>query len=50
MKKSEAYRNAIFAVMDYKDIPQEDKLAVLKLLIDEEELALYIEQEEAKNA
>lgn len=50
MKKSEVYRKAIFSVMDYKDISQEDKLVVLKELINDEEIALYCEKQEEKKA
>lgn len=44
MKKSEAYKIAMFAVMGYDAIGKENKLDVLKILIDEEKFALYSEK------
>lgn len=46
MKKSEALKLAMFAVMGYDAICKADKLEVLKVLIDEESTALFVEKEE----
>ena len=46
MKKSEALKLAMFAVLGYDAIGKADKLEVLKVLIDEERIALYSEKEE----
>ena len=46
MKKSEALKLAMYAVMGYDAIGKEAKLKVLKVLIDEENIALYCEKGE----
>lgn len=49
MKASTALRMAQYAVMEAQSIEVEDKLEILKVLMDKEELALYMEEVEAKN-
>ena len=51
MKKSIAYNLAQIAVMMSPNISPENRLEILKVLMEDESLALYIEkQEEAKKA
>ena len=48
MKPSTALRMAQYAVMEAKSIDVEDRLEIIKILMDKEELALYMEEAEAK--
>jgi hypothetical protein len=48
MKKSLAYKLAQFAVLRDKDLHDTEKLQVLRVLIDAEDLARFTEQEEEK--
>ena len=51
MKKSEIYHYAQIAVLNAAAIAPETKLEVLRVLIDDESLATYTEeQEDSKNA
>ena len=51
MKKSEAYHLAQIAVVSTATIAPESKLEILRILIDDENLANFCEeQEEKKNA
>ena len=49
MKASTALRMAQYAVMEAQSIEVEDRLEILKVLMDKEDLALYMEEAEAKN-
>ena len=49
MKASTALKLAQFAVMEAQSITREEKLEIIKILIDKEDLALYMEEVEAKN-
>lgn len=48
MKPSTALRMAQYAVMEAKSITREEKLEIIKILLDKEDLALYREEAEAK--
>lgn len=48
MKESEAYQLAEMAVVNSPCLSAQDKLAVLRVLFDKEDLALYIERKEEK--
>lgn len=48
MKKSELYHLAQIAVINAPCIAPETKIEVLKILIAEENLALYVEEKEEK--
>lgn len=45
MKKSEIYRKAQYAVVDNFPMKAEEKMEILRLLIKEEDLALFCEKE-----
>ena len=45
MKESNAYHMAAIAVMKSHDIAEQDKLDVLRVLLEKEDLALYIEKQ-----
>lgn len=49
MKPSTALRMAQYAIMEAQSITREEKLEIIKILMDKEELALYMEEVEAKN-
>lgn len=48
MKKSEIYHLAQMAVLNTATISPENKLEIIKVLMDDEGLALYCESQEAK--
>lgn len=48
MKKSEIYHLAQIAVITSPSIAPESKIEVMRVLLDEEHLALYVEEREAK--
>ena len=48
MKKSEAYHLAQVAVLLSSSIAPENKIEILKLLMDDESLALYTEKQKEK--
>ena len=48
MKKSEAYYLAQIAVVNSHCIPPEKKLVILKTLMHEEDLAIFVEEQEEK--
>lgn len=48
MKKSEIYQLAQIAVVSSPCIAPESKVAILRVLFNEEDLSLYIEEREAK--
>ena len=48
MKKSEAYHLAQIAVLNTATITPENKLEILKVLFDAEELAIYTEEKEVE--
>ena len=50
MKKSDHYKIAITAVIEYGDIEQEDKIETLETLFDDLGHAKWREAEEAKKA
>ena len=47
MKKSELLEKAIICVIENKVLPISTKLEILRVLMQEESLALYIEKEKA---
>ena len=49
MKKSELYHLAQIAVITTTTISVESKIEVMKVLIDQESLALFCEEQEEKN-
>lgn len=49
MKKSEMYRLAQFAVLNSLSIEAEKKLEILRVLMDDENLAKYSERQKEKN-
>lgn len=49
MKASTALRMAQYAVMEAQSIDVEDRLEIIKVLMEKEELAQYMEEVEAKN-
>ena len=50
MKKSEAYHLAQIAVINSPSIAPENKIKVMKILLEDENLALFVEDREAKAA
>lgn len=50
MKKSEIYHLAQIAVITSPSIAPESKIEVMRVLLDEEHLALYVEERDAKKA
>lgn len=48
MKKSAAYRVAQIAVMGIDTLSPEDRLAIISILMEDEKLALWCEEQEAK--
>jgi len=50
MKKSDAYKLAQIAVISTATIAPENKLAILSILINDEKLALYCEEQEENEA
>ena len=48
MKKSEAYRVAQVAVLGVDTLSPEDRLAIISILMEDEKLALWCEEQEAK--
>lgn len=48
MKKSVAYNVAQIAVLKSQNISAEDKLEILRVLMDDENIAIYVEEREAK--
>ena len=48
MKKSELYHLAQIAVLDSPCIAPENKIELLKILIDDESVAAFCEEQEAK--
>lgn len=50
MKKSEAYNMAQIAIITTPTISPENKLEILRVLIEDEGIALYFEEQEAKKA
>lgn len=50
MKKSEAYHLAQIAVVQSPNIAPENKTEILKVLISEENLALFCEKQDEKTA
>ena len=50
MKKSEAYHLAQIAVVNSPNISPEGKIDILAILIDDERIAVYCEECEAKKA
>ena len=50
MKKSEMFKIAQMAVVDSHKINVEDKLEILRELMDKEDLAKYVEKKEAEEA
>ncbi len=48
MKKSEIYHLAQIAVINSPSISPENKIEVMRVLLDEEHLALFVEEREAK--
>lgn len=50
MKKSELYHLAQIAVIATATISVESKIEVLRELFEKEELALFVEEQEAENA
>lgn len=49
MKKSDLYRLAMKAVLDVQ-YPKDTTLAILKVLFEDEKVALFIEEKEKENA
>lgn len=47
MKKSEIYKLAQIAVLKLQDLPEEDKLEALRVLMGDEKLARFGEEREA---
>ena len=50
MKKSIAYNLAQIAVMGCQNIAPENKLEILRVLMDDENLAMFVEQQEQEMA
>lgn len=50
MKKSEVYKIAQSAIIRTQWIDATDKLEILRVLMDDEDLAKYVEEQEAKEA
>jgi hypothetical protein len=50
MKKSEAYHLAQIAVINSPSIAPERKIEIMRVLLDDENLALFVEEQEAKKA
>ena len=50
MNKSEIYHLAQIAVITSPSISPENKIEVMRVLLDEEQLALYVEERDAKKA
>ena len=50
MKKSELYTIAITCVIDDKDYPAETKIGVIERLLEDRNVALYVESKEGENA
>jgi hypothetical protein len=50
MKKSEIYHLAQIAVINSPSIAPEHKIEVMRILLDDESLALFVEDQEAKKA
>lgn len=50
MKKSEFYRSAQIAVINSRNLPVETKIEVLRILFEDEDLALYQEKQEETKA
>jgi hypothetical protein len=48
MKKSDVFRFASYVVMGDKTLNSEDKAKILRVLFEEEDLALFVEKEELK--
>lgn len=48
MKKSMAYKLAQMAVLDYPRLNYEQKLEILRVLMEAEDLALFCEKQEEK--
>ena len=48
MKKSEIYKMAQKAVLNYQAYPAEEKLEILRELMDKEETAKFVEDREEK--
>ena len=50
LKKSELYRKAQYAVADSFAMPHDEKIAILRLLMEQEDIALFCEKQEAEKA
>ena len=50
MKKSEIYHLAQIAVINSPSISPESKIEVMRILLEDENLALFVEDREAKEA
>jgi hypothetical protein len=50
MKKSEIYHLAQIAVINSPSISPESKIEVMRILLEDESLALFVEDREAKEA
>lgn len=48
MKKSEMYKYAQCAVVDVPNLTTLTKLEILRVLMEQEDVALYVEEQEAK--
>lgn len=49
-KRSELYKKAQYAVADSFAMPHDEKIAILRLLIEQEDIALFCEKQEAEKA
>lgn len=50
MKKSEMYKHAQVAILSCYQLRESEKLDILRLLMDNEDIALYCEKQEEKEA